>query len=154
MENLIRICLTLSFILIKCTWGIKYHNPLQLATFVSTLSQWCRKIFVLLTSFVAKGWAYIAIEIPGTGDCPALASDPNSADRLFSSILEWLHRQDWVDKRNIIAWGTSIGGYYSLRLAHTHREQVTGVIAQGPDCHYMFDPEWLDLTSHLEYAFE
>jgi pimeloyl-ACP methyl ester carboxylesterase len=96
----------------------------------------------------------MAVEIPGTGDSPALAADPESADRLFSSILEWVHQQSWVDKRNIVAWGTSTGGYYSLRLAHTHREQVTAVIAQGAGCHYMFDPKWLDLTSHLEYAFE
>jgi hypothetical protein len=108
----------------------------------------------LSTRIIAKGWGYIAIEIPGTGDCPAIASDPESSDRLFSSILEWIHQQSWVDKRNIVVWGTSTGGYYSLRLGHTHPQQLTAVIAQGAGCHYMFDPKWLDLTSHLEYAFE
>lgn len=108
----------------------------------------------LSTRVVAKDWAYIAIEIPGTGDSPALALDPEGADRLFSSALAWIHQQDWVDKRKIVAWGTSTGGYYSLRLAHTHREQITAIIAQGAGCHHMFDPKWIDLTSHLEYAFE
>jgi len=108
----------------------------------------------LSTPVVARGWSYLAVEIPGTGDCPAIAADPSSADRLFSSIFEWVHEQNWVDKTKIIVWGTSTGGYYSLRMAHTHREKLTAVIAQGAGCHYMFDPKWLDLTSHLEYAFE
>jgi predicted esterase len=97
--------------------------------------------------------ACVAVEIPGTGDCPALSADPESADRLFSSILDWIHQQSWANKKKIIAWGFSTGAYYSLRLAHTHREQFTAAIAQGAGCHYMFDPKWIDMTSHLEYAF-
>lgn len=100
------------------------------------------------------GYASIAVEIPGTGDCPAAIQDPTSPDRLWSSVLDWLERQDWVDRSRIVVWGVSTGGYYAARLAHTHCERVAAVIAQGAGVHYMFEPEWLDLSSRLDYPFE
>ncbi|MCJ1394611.1 hypothetical protein MMC18_007491 [Xylographa bjoerkii] len=104
--------------------------------------------------FTDRGWAAVAVEIPGTGDCPALRQDPKSPDRLWSSLLDWLEAEDWVDKKNIVAWGLSTGGYYAIRIAHTHKERLSGVVAQGGGCHRMFDPEWLDNVGHLEYPFD
>lgn len=106
------------------------------------------------TTHVTNGWASVAVEIPGTADCPALIDDPESPDRLFSSILDWLDQQEWVEKGKVIAWGVSTGGYYAVRIAHTHAERLAGVVAQGAGTHHMFDPEWLDVTSHLDYPFE
>ena len=104
--------------------------------------------------FTSRGWAAVAVEIPGTGDCPALRHDPKSPDRLWSSLLDWLDGQDWVDKKKIVAWGLSTGGYYAMRIAHTHKARLAGVVAQGGGCHHMFDREWLDNVGHLEYPFE
>ena len=101
-----------------------------------------------------RGWAAVAVEIPGTGDCPALRQDPKSPDRLWSSLLDWLDAQEWVDSKNIVVWGLSTGGHYAMRIAHTHRERLKGVVAQGGGCHHMFDKEWLDNVGHLEYPFE
>lgn len=103
---------------------------------------------------MANGWASVAVEIPGTGDCPADANDPASPDRLWSSVLDWMRDQPWVDADRIAAWGVSCGGYYAMRIAHTHKDFLRGVVAQGGGCHYMFDPEWLELTRHMEYPFE
>ena len=100
------------------------------------------------------GWAAVAVEIPGTGDCPALRQDPKSPDRLWSSLLDWLGAQEWVDSKHIVVWGLSTGGHYAIRIAHTHKERLAGVVAQGAGCHHMFDPEWLDNVGHLEYPFE
>jgi len=48
----------------------------------------------------------------------------------------------------------SCGGYYAMRIAHTHKDLLAGVVAHGGGCHYMFDPEWLEVASHMEYPFE
>ena len=103
---------------------------------------------------IAHGWASIGVEIPGTGDCPADPNDPTSPDRLWTSVLDWIEKQEWVEPGKVAAWGVSCGGYYAMRIAHTHRERLLGVVAQGGGCHHMFDPEWLEIASHMEYPFE
>lgn len=103
---------------------------------------------------IANGWASVAIEIPGTGDCPADSSDPTSPERLWSSVLDWMREQPWIDSERIVAWGVSCGGYYAMRIAHTHKDLLAGVVAQGGGCHHMFDPEWLEITRFMEYPFE
>ena len=106
------------------------------------------------TDHIKCNWASIAVEIPGTADCPALVNDPESPERLWSSILDWLEQQEWVDRKKIVVWGVSTGGYYALRIAHTHKDRLAAVICQGAGCHYMFDSEWLEMSSHLDYPFE
>ncbi|ORY09072.1 yellowish-green 1-like protein [Clohesyomyces aquaticus] len=103
---------------------------------------------------IARGWASIAVEIPGTGDCPADPNDPTSPDRLWSSVLDWIEQQPWIQQGKLVAWGVSCGGYYSMRIAHTHASRFAGVVAQGGGCHSMFDPEWLEIASHMEYPFD
>jgi FrsA-like alpha/beta hydrolase family protein len=107
----------------------------------------------------AEGWrrnnvAIIVIEIPGTGDSPADPRDPLSPDRLFTSVVEWIKAQDAIDSKKVCVWSFSTGGYYSVRLAHTHPDDFAGVVAQGGGFHHMFDPEWLNNVNHLEYPFE
>jgi dienelactone hydrolase len=69
-------------------------------------------------------------------------------------VLDWIHQQDWVDRKKIVAWGVSCGGYYAMRIAHTHKDRLAGVVAHGGGCHHMFDPEWLEVASQMEYPFE
>ena len=103
---------------------------------------------------ISRGWGYVSVEIPGTGDNPALRQDPKSPERCWSSLLDWLSAQSWVDKRKIVAWGLSTGGYYAMRIAHTHADRLLGVVAQGGGSHHMFDSEWLSKIGNLEYPFE
>lgn len=98
--------------------------------------------------------AVIVVEIPGTGDSPALANDPLSPDRQWSSLLDWVDEQKGIDSKRVFAWGFSTGGFYAIRLAHTHSNRFAGVVAHGGGCHYMFDRRWLDAVNHLEYPFE
>lgn len=103
---------------------------------------------------IANGWASIAVEIPGTGDCPADPNDPTSPERLWSSIIDWMREQPWIDQNRIAAWGVSCGAYYAMRIAHTHKDHFAGVVSQGGGCHHMFDPEWLEITRFMEYPFD
>ncbi len=105
---------------------------------------------------VDHGFAALSFEIPGTGDCPAAPNDPTSPDRLMSSILDWVEvsREKYgFDVSRIVARGISTGGYYAMRIAHTHADRLFAVVAQGGGCHYMFAPEWIDAQNQMEYPF-
>lgn len=106
------------------------------------------------SSHLARGWGTIGVEIPGTGDCPAARQDPASPDRLWSSLLDWMDGREELDRERRVAWGLSTGGFYAMRIAHSHKERLTGAVSQGGGCHRMFEPEWLEKVDHLEYPFE
>lgn len=112
------------------------------------------ELAVWMEGFRALGIATIVLEIPGTGDCPAAPSDPTSPDRLYSSLLDWVDAQQGLDSSKTCIWAFSTGGYYAIRVAHTHKERLAGVVALGGGCHYMFSPEWLENVNHLEYPFD
>lgn len=39
---------------------------------------------------IKAGFAVLSVEIPGTGDSPAAPNDPESPDRQWSSVLDWI----------------------------------------------------------------
>jgi hypothetical protein len=105
---------------------------------------------------VDRGFATLSFEIPGTGDCPAAPNDPTSPDRLMSSVLDWVtaSRETYgFDTARILARGISTGGYYAMRIAHTHGEHLFAVAAQGGGCHHMFDTAWIGAQNQMEYPF-
>ena len=105
---------------------------------------------------VDQGFATLSFEIPGTGDCPAAPNDPASPDRLMSSVLDWiaaLASEYGFDLTKVVARGISTGGYYALRIAHTHADRLFAVVAQGGGCHHMFDPAWIGAQDRMEYPF-
>ena len=105
---------------------------------------------------VDRGFATLSFEIPGTGDCPAAPGDPESPDRLMSSVVQWVTAQAdtyGFDSRRIIARGVSTGGYYAFRAAHTHADQLIAAVAQGGGAHHMFDPAWIRAQNQMEYPF-
>ena len=105
---------------------------------------------------VERGFATLLFEIPGTGDCPAAPNDPASPDRLMSSVLDWVvanSAEYGFNVSRIVARGISTGGYYAMRIAHTHADRLFAVAAQGGGCHYMFDAEWINAQDQMEYPF-
>ena len=105
---------------------------------------------------VDRGFATLSFEIPGTGDCPAVPNDPASPDRLMSSVLDWVAangRTYGFDLTKIVVRGISTGGYYAMRVAHTHASRLFAAVAQGGGCHHMFDPAWIGAQDQMEYPF-
>ncbi len=51
------------------------------------------------------------------------------------------------------ALGLSFGGYWAMKLAHTHREQLAAAVNWGGGIHLTFPPEWQersrDASSYL-----
>ena len=103
--------------------------------------------------FLNRGWGSVIVEVPGTADCPADPSDPESTDRLWTSLLSWMGKSVHFDMKKVMVWGLSTGGYYAARIAHTHREMLRGSIAQGAGTHYFFKREWLEKADGHEYPF-
>jgi pimeloyl-ACP methyl ester carboxylesterase len=101
-----------------------------------------------------RGWATVICDIPGTTvDCPADRRDPLSPDRLFTTILDWIKETPYLNEKKVIAWGLSAGGYYAIRLAHTHRQQLLGSVGHGAGTHHYIGREWLSNVGKHEYPF-
>ncbi|KAM7201430.1 Alpha/Beta hydrolase fold [Naviculisporaceae sp. PSN 640] len=109
---------------------------------------------VRCNEFLARGWGSVVVEIPGTADCPADPADPSSPDRLWSSLLEWMREDGRFEMDKVMVWGLSSGGYYAIRIAHTHKDEIRGSVAQGAGCHYFFERSWLEKADGHEYPFK
>ncbi len=55
--------------------------------------------------------------------------------------------------RKVMTWGLSAGGYYAIRIAHTHKDRLAGSCGQGAGTHHFFSKEWLDHADDHEYPF-
>lgn len=130
------------------------ENPCPVVLIVTGLDGYRTELAVWQQGWLSKGVGTVIAEIPGTGDSPALRSDPTSPDRQWSSVLDWIATQKQLDNKKVIVWGFSTGGYYSLRMAHTHHDRLFACISLGGGAHHMFDREWLENISKLEYPFD
>ncbi|KUI72657.1 2,6-dihydropseudooxynicotine hydrolase [Cytospora mali] len=103
--------------------------------------------------FLARGWASVIVDIPGTADCPADRRDPTSPDRLWTSILDWMEKEGTFNMAKVVAWGLSAGGYNAVRAAHTHAKRLAGVVGQGAGTHHFFSRAWLEKAKDHEYPW-
>ncbi|RYP08016.1 hypothetical protein DL764_002162 [Monosporascus ibericus] len=127
-------------------------KPVPTVLCICGLDAWRTEMAYFAELFRRQGVAMIAVEIPGTGDSPALANDPIGPDRQWSSVLDWLDENELIDSKRLCAWGISMGGYYAIRIAHTHSARLLGVACHGGGCHHMFDEAWLESIDQREYA--
>ncbi|KAF2147380.1 uncharacterized protein K452DRAFT_282385 [Aplosporella prunicola CBS 121167] len=134
--------------------GSSKENPAPVVVIMTGLDGYRTELCVWAEGWRRNGVGVVVVEIPGTGDSPALATDPKSPDRQWSSLLDWINEQESIDSNKIAVWAFSTGGFYAIRLAHTHPDRVAGVVALGGGTHYMFDPRWLNEVNHLEYPFD
>lgn len=134
--------------------GASKEKPVPLVIIFTGLDGYRTELAVWMEGWRQNNVATVVLEIPGTGDCPAKADDVTAPDRLYTSLFDWVGKQEGVDQKRVAIWAFSTGGYYAIRVAHTHHEKLAGVVAQGGGCHYMFDPTWLSSVNHLEYPFD
>jgi pimeloyl-ACP methyl ester carboxylesterase len=134
--------------------GASAANPAPTVLIISGLDGYRTELAVWEKGWAQKGVATVIVEIPGTGDSPAAKGDPTSPDRQFSSLLDWMDSVPEIDSKRIVVWGFSTGGYYAIRVAHTHADRLMGVVSLGGGAHHMFDREWLENINKLEYPFD
>jgi hypothetical protein len=50
--------------------------------------------------------------------------------------------------------GSSTGGYWAAKLAHTRSDILSCAVNHGGCAHYAFTPEWIEKAQDGEYAYE
>jgi esterase FrsA len=104
-------------------------------------------------AILKHGIAFFAAESPGTGEAPVKASE--TADLMYSAIIDYLAGRPDIDKSHILVHGMSFGAYWAAKLAHTERARLAGVVAQSPAIHNYFQPEFYRSTMNTrEYLFD
>jgi len=92
------------------------------------------------TLFRSKGFAVVLLDIPGVGESPVLAGP--DAERQWTPVFDWLAAQSDLDAERCAAVGASFGGYWAMKLAHTHRDRLRCAVNWGGGVHITFSPEW------------
>src|SRR5258708_11903806 len=74
------------------------------------------------------GIGFIGVDSPGTGQAPIKASE--TAERMFSGVLDYLQTRPEVDKTRIRVDGQSFGAYWATKLAILEHARLKAVVAQ------------------------
>ncbi len=99
------------------------------------------------------GIGVIGIDSPGTGQAPIKASE--TAERMFSRVIDYLQSRPDVDKNRIGVDGQSFGAYWATKLAILEHARVKAVVAQSPPAHATFQKDFLleKTLGNREYLF-
>jgi dienelactone hydrolase len=103
-------------------------------------------------AYLERGIAVLSIDNAGVGQSPIKGA--NDAERLFDTVFDWVQARADVDPRRMGIMGSSTGGYWSAKLAHTRRERIRCAVNHGGCSHHTFTPEWIEKAQHGEYAYE
>jgi pimeloyl-ACP methyl ester carboxylesterase len=90
--------------------------------------------------FLEEGFATISVDMPGVGESPVIGSA--DGERQYTPLFEWVKTQPDFDGSKIGCLGSSFGGYWASKIAHTHRDYLKAVVSWGGCAHYTFQPEW------------
>lgn len=85
------------------------------------------------------GISTIHLDMPGTGEAPVLAGP--DAERMWDPIFDWIDASDF-DSTRIGVLGLSYGGYWAMKLAHTHRDRIRAAVNWGGGIHLTFQKSW------------
>lgn len=105
-------------------------------------------------AYLAHGVAYLALDMPGTGQSTIRVVVPG-AERELSRVLDYIGTRSELDGKRVAVYGGSWGGHWAARLAYTERERIRGAVVQGGPVHEYFQPEWQKkAVGTREYLFE
>ena len=110
-------------------------------------------MIVASDSYISRGVAAFAIDMPGTGQAPLLIDV--GAERMFSAAIDYLETRSDIDSSRIVVQGRSWSGYWAAVLAYTERDRIRGAAVHGVGIHHYYQPEWQQ-TAILssEYLFD
>ena len=100
-----------------------------------------------------SGIGYIGVDSPGTGQAPIKASE--TADRMFSKVIDYLQTRPEVDKSRIGVDGQSFGAYWAAKLSIVERARLKAVVAQSPPVDATFEKNFVlqKTLGNREYLF-
>jgi esterase FrsA len=100
-----------------------------------------------------SGIGYIGIDSPGTGQAPIKASE--TAERMFSKVIDYLETRPEVDKSRIGVDGQSFGAYWATKLSIVEHARLKAVVAQSPPVDATFEKNFVlqKTLGNREYLF-
>ena len=103
--------------------------------------------------YLAAGLAYLAIDMPGTGEAPIKIDV--GAERLFSRLLDALAARKDVDAKRIGFMGVSWGGHWAARVAFAEKDRLRAVVDWAGPTDIYFSREWQSKALQTrEYLFD
>lgn len=103
--------------------------------------------------YLANGFGYAALDIPGTGESPIRAAP--DAIRIYSAVIDYLHMRDDIDAARLAVQGVSQGGYWAARLAIAEADRLAAAVYWAGPTHETFQRPWLEKsTGTTEYLFD
>lgn len=100
-----------------------------------------------------SGIGFIGIDSPGTGQAPIKASE--TAERMFSKVIDYLQTRPEVDKTRIGVDGQSFGAYWATKLSILEQARLKAVVAQSPPVDATFQKDFFlqKTLGNREYLF-
>ena len=111
-------------------------RPVPFVLAISGLDSRKETVAETYAAALAHGIGFIAVDSPGTGQAPVKASE--TADKIYSRVLDYLATRPEIDKTRIVVHGQSFGAYWAAKLAHTEAARLAGAVVQSPPVHETF----------------
>lgn len=105
-----------------------------------------------LRPLLADGIGYLALDPPGGGQAPIKAAP--GAERMLVRAVDYLFERPDVDKKRVVIYGSSLGGYWSTLLAAIEGNRLCAVVSQSPPIDETFArSRTMVLSNNREYLF-
>jgi esterase FrsA len=131
----------------------KAPRPVPLVLAISGLDSRKETVAETYAAAIPEGIGFFAVDSPGTGQAPRKADE--SADQIYSRVLDYLATRKEVDKNRILVHGQSFGAYWAAKLAHTEAKRLVGAVTQSPPIHRTFQADFFRGRMYTrEYLFD
>jgi len=132
---------------------VNAQRPVPLVLAISGLDSRKETVSETYAAALPEGIGFFAVDSPGTGQAPVKANE--TADRIYSRVLDYLATRSEIDKHRIVVHGQSYGAYWAAKLAHTEAQRLAGVVSQSPPIHRTFQPDFFRNRMYTrEYLFD
>jgi esterase FrsA len=101
---------------------------------------WKDSVALQARGFLKAGIAAIAVDMPGTSEAPEPCRP--GAERMISTIIDYLVGRPDIDGSRIIVRGQSWGSYWAARTGYAEKERLRGVVFQSGPVHEYFQRSW------------
>jgi pimeloyl-ACP methyl ester carboxylesterase len=106
-----------------------------------------------VSAFLKLGLGVLCLDMPGTGESPIKIDV--GAERIYSTIIDYLVTRQDVDAKRLAVIGASWGGYWASVLAFTEKDRLRGSVNWGGPGHRYFQQEWQEKAlGTREYLFD
>jgi esterase FrsA len=129
------------------------HGPVPVIIAISGLDSRKEDLSENFGVVLSSGIGFIGVDSPGTGQAPIKASE--TAERMFSKVIDYLETRPEVDKTRIGVDGQSFGAYWATKLSILEHARLKAVVAQSPPVDATFQKDFFlqKTLGNREYLF-